>query len=376
MRHAGLSRCVRCGAIAAAALAFVIAAGITAFASSARLQGLLLFVWVLDWPPADWDAPMLPFPCWSKAACRWDEVESAWIPPGGSFRPGDLRTWVADPLSFFSFRGVRVLNATAIRVPTARPGVTLGAWVMHGASGRGRVHSGSGFTLLYAHGNAGNRATEHRVRLYENLLNNVDCDIDTVIAFDYSGFADSGGGDERAWDLAEDRVVDDMLAVDAWVRQSSLNPTRLVWWGHSLGTGVALGALERLAKSDLGGTGKSAALLPDGLVLEAPFTSAVEVAAIDWGSLARTHLVHTFHSLQRAELRLVQTLVLHGERDMVIPFAHGQAISRAAGATFEAFDSCHTDIVVRRLQLAHAVNAFVARLLEVPGTSKSSQVAV
>ena len=44
--------------------------------------------------------------------------------------------------------------------------------------------------LIYAHGNAGNRASEHRVRLYEQLLRDRSAyRVDTVVAFDYSGFA-------------------------------------------------------------------------------------------------------------------------------------------------------------------------------------------
>ena len=328
----------------------VFVALIAALACSARVQGLLVFLWFVDWPPAAWDAPMLPFPCWSKAACRWDEDELAWMPPRG--------TRVPDPLSIFTFPGTRVGNATSARIPTKRQGVKLGAWVMCGSSS-GESCSSSGVTLIYAHGNAGNRATGHRVKLYEQLLRNTAYHVDTVVAFDYSGFADSGGGGEAAWDVSEERVVADMLAVDAWVKRL-LQPKAVIWWGHSLGTGVVLGALEQLAA--LGGA--NAAALPSALVLEAPFTSVVDVAAIQWGMLAQT-LTHTFHSLPRAQLRLAPVLVLHGVHDTVIPVSQGKAIADAAGAAIELFDSGHDDIIVRPCQLARAVGAFFDRHLGV-----------
>jgi pimeloyl-ACP methyl ester carboxylesterase len=203
------------------------------------------------------------------------------------------------------------------------------------------------------------------VRLYEALLSGGESSIDTVVAFDYSGFADSGAS-ESAWALSEERVVADLLAVDAWVK-ASLRPRVLIWWGHSLGTAVALGSLERLADgaSDMSLEGGRTDTLPAGLILEAPFTSAVDVAAIDWGGLARRYLRHTFRSMPRAKRRILpgaSVLVLHGERDMVVPFAHGRAIAHAAGATLESFDSCHTDIVVRRQQLTRTVGDFVRGL--------------
>ena len=295
---------------------------------------------------------MLPFPCWSIAACRWDETEMAWIPPRGSQVP--------DPLSIFTFQGTRVANATAVRVPTRkRSGVELGAWVMCG-SRSDSCRRGGGTTLIYAHGNAGNRATGHRVKLYEQLVETSAYHVDTVVAFDYSGFADSGGGNETGWTISEERVVADMLAVDAWVK-SSLRPRGIVWWGHSLGTGVVLGALEQLALNSANGTESA---MPAALVLEAPFTSVVDVAAIKWGALAQ-QLAHTFHSLPRAQRRLAPTLVLHGEHDAVIPVSHGRIIADAAGAAFELFDSGHDDIIARPGQLSRAVGAFLGDQLGV-----------
>ena len=321
-------------------LAALLAAIIAALAVSERLQGLLVFVWFVDWPPVDFESPTLAFPCWSKAACRWDEHEAAWLPPRATRLP--------DPPAVFPFVGVQVQNATAVRVPTSRAGVALGAWVMH----RKRLDT-AGATLIYAHGNAGNRATRHRVQLYEQLLSDTSLLVETVVAFDYSGFGDSGGGSESAWDLSEERAVADLLAVDAWVKATLQPCAPVVWWGHSLGTGVALGALERA------GADASPDALPAALVLESPFTSVVDVGAHTFGALARMALVHTFESLPRAQLRLVPTLVLHGEHDVVIPLAHGRAIAEAAGATLEVFDSGHDDIVLRRRQLARAVNAFL-----------------
>lgn len=283
-----------CAAWAAAWAAALLAA----LVCSERFQALFIFLWFVDLPAVDWERPTVGFPCRSKARCQWDDSEAAWIPQSGAKLP----------FIMFWFRGVRAHNATAVRIE-ARQGVQLGAWVMHGFSWRGR---GGGRTLLYAHGTAGNRAVERRVILYELLLSDPAYRVDTVVAFDYAGFGDSGGGGERASDVSEARVVDDMLAADAWVREH-LRPRQLVWWGTSLGTGVALGAIDALAQ-------RAGRALPDALVLEAPFTSIADVAALRLGPLARW-IVHRFESLPRAARRIAPTLVLHGTRDAVIPIS-------------------------------------------------------
>ncbi|KAL1526857.1 hypothetical protein AB1Y20_015548 [Prymnesium parvum] len=365
----------RCGLF----LAALAAAALMALALDPRAQALLVFLWWADWPPADWDAPLLPFPCISKSVCAWDAAEGAWLPP----RPRGLDL---NGLMLAPFEGVRVRNASAFRVATRRPdGAQLGVWVMHGPTpGEG----GRRDVAIYAHGNGGNRALAHRVKLYEQarveaarssggvarsrarcsaapecrlrrapaatqLLHDEASRIDTVVAFDYSGFAESGRG-ESAWDISEARVIDDMLTVDAWVKKA-LQPRTIIWWGHSLGTGVALGALERLAD---GAKISDASSLPAALVLEAPFTSVVDVAALQWGPLARL-LSHSFHSLPRAARRLCPTLVIHGEYDSVVPIDQGRAVAMAAGGTFASFASGHNDIVLRKHQFARVVNEFL-----------------
>jgi fermentation-respiration switch protein FrsA (DUF1100 family) len=90
-------------------------------------------------------------------------------------------------------------------------------------------------------------------------------------------------------------------------------PQRIALWGHSLGTGVAvaLAASRPVAK----------------LVLEAPFTSTADVAAslfpfvpVHWLMLDQ------FRSDERIAQVTAPLLVLHGERDVVVPIRFGERL--------------------------------------------------
>ena len=88
---------------------------------------------------------------------------------------------------------------------------------------------------------------------------------------------------------------------------------RIVAFGESLGTGVAvaLAATQRIGC----------------LVLEAPFTSAVDVGArAYWYLPVRLLMRDPFRSDQRIGQVTVPLLVLHGERDQVVPIALGEQL--------------------------------------------------
>jgi fermentation-respiration switch protein FrsA (DUF1100 family) len=86
-----------------------------------------------------------------------------------------------------------------------------------------------------------------------------------------------------------------------------------VLYGESLGTGVAVA----LAAEHTVGR----------VILEAPFTSAVEVGAAAYPFLPVRPLMHdTFRSDERIGKVTAPVLVLHGARDTVIPIAYGERL--------------------------------------------------
>lgn len=310
---------------------------------SERVQSLLVFVQWLNWPPISWSDPEQPSPTWARTA--------------GSY----LSWWTWSTQAFEGLPGARPLSVESAAG-------TLRGWRIPGVEGGGPRR----MVVLYLHGNAGNMAVKHRVLLYQLLAAApLSCD---VVTFDYRGFGRSDG-----WWPNEATAVADATALWRSLRDEDPN-SQVVVWGHSLGTGVALGLLSALvAESTLcsvdanGGaapaacvepSGKSARSggLPWGLILEAPFTSVPDVALFSVSRLPRSLVgwlsevlhrllsAHRFPSKERVERvahHLKNVAILHGAKDTVVPYQHGQELARLAQVPLYTFAaSGHENIVL------------------------------
>src|SRR5262249_5673448 len=90
-------------------------------------------------------------------------------------------------------------------------------------------------------------------------------------------------------------------------------PERIVLWGHSLGTGVAV----RLASEKPVGK----------VILEAPYTSTVDVAAALFPYVpVRWLMKDQFRSDERIGAVTAPLLIMHGGRDDVISIAFGRKL--------------------------------------------------
>src|SRR4029078_12901340 len=88
---------------------------------------------------------------------------------------------------------------------------------------------------------------------------------------------------------------------------------RIVVFGESLGTGggAALAAPQRIGR----------------LILEAPFTSAIDIGArAYWYLPVRLLMKDPFRSDQRIAKGTAPLFVVHGERDRVVPIALGERL--------------------------------------------------
>lgn len=122
-----------------------------------------------------------------------------------------------------------------------------------------------------------------------------------LVALSYRGYAGSSGRP------AEQGLLLDAAAAYAFTA-ARYGAERIVIWGFSLGTGVAvaIAAEHPVAK----------------LILEAPYTSMADVAASHFRMVpVRWLLRDQFHSDQRMARVMVPLLVMHGEKDPTIPIA-------------------------------------------------------
>ena len=127
-----------------------------------------------------------------------------------------------------------------------------------------------------------------------------------IVALSYRGYAGSSG------QPSEQGLLQDAAAAYAFTT-ACYSADRIVVWGFSLGTGVAVAL---------------AAEHPVGrLILEAPYTSIVDVAAASfWFFPVRLVMLDPFHSDQRIARVRVPLLIMHGARDPTIPIALGERL--------------------------------------------------
>ena len=162
-------------------------------------------------------------------------------------------------------------------------------------------------TLLLFHGNAGN--ISHRVELLARLHRELGAN---VFIFDYRGYGRSEGRP------SEQGTYRDGEAAWLYLRgRADLDPEAIVLYGRSLGSAVAVDLAVRKACR--------------GVILEAPFTSAAEMARTilplpGIGRLVRTR----YDSLGKIKGLRVPQLVLHGDRDEVVPYRQGRRLYEAA----------------------------------------------
>jgi pimeloyl-ACP methyl ester carboxylesterase len=172
-----------------------------------------------------------------------------------------------------------------------------------------RPAKGGKATVLYFHGNAGNLAG--RTQRFDRLLDRGY----GVVAMAYRG---SGGSTGKP---SEEVITKDAILLRANLVQilGKAPKGKIIYYGESLGTGVA----TKLATSTL----------PDALILEAPYTAIVDLAAKQMPFFPiRAVLDQRWETREYIKELNTPTLVLHGTGDRVIPYAHGKMIFNLSGA--------------------------------------------
>ena len=173
-------------------------------------------------------------------------------------------------------------------------------------------------TLLYFHGNAGNLS--HRAPILEQLVAH---DL-SVLIIDYRGFG-------RSQDVkpSEDGLYQDGRAAWRYLTETEkVPPERIVLMGNSLGGTVAC---------QLAGEVKCA-----GLIMQSSFTSigdmskeVIPLLPLGWA------LRHKMRNLEKLRTITLPKLLIHGKRDEIIPFSHGERLMAAAAEPKEFYPIAH-----------------------------------
>jgi len=216
-------------------------------------------------------------------------------------------------------------------VLSTEDGLSLLSWYLPAHPGRP--------VILYFHGNGGHIG--HRVQRMLRLAREGY----GVLMAEYRGYGGNPGTPTESGFYADAQAALDFL------QREGVVPSRLVLYGESLGSGVAV---ELAAQHEVAG-----------LILEAPFTSVAEVAQSRFPVVPAARMViDRFDSQSRIGKVRSPILVLHGERDRVVPVRFGRALFSAAPDPKEGWfapEAGHEDLA--RYGGLDAAVAFIERRL-------------
>jgi fermentation-respiration switch protein FrsA (DUF1100 family) len=153
--------------------------------------------------------------------------------------------------------------------------------------------------VLYFHGNGG--ALNLRVDRFRKIVaRGVG-----LVALSYRGYGGSTGTP------SEQGLIEDARAAYGFAAQRYAG--RIAVWGESLGTGVAIALASEKAVTHV--------------ILDAPFTSTVDVAADLYPFLpVRYMMKDQFRSDLRIRNVTAPVLILHGEADTIIPIRYAERL--------------------------------------------------
>lgn len=226
-----------------------------------------------------------------------------------------------------------------VRLST-KDGLELTAWYQP-------ARDPSALTVLYFHGNNEHLGTRaYKVRHYLDAGHG-------VLLVSWRGFAGNPGRPTERGLYADGR------AALCFLGDQGIDASRIVYYGESLGSGVAVHlAVERP---------------PAALVLEAPYSSTVDVAGGRYPFVpVRVLMKDRFDSHSKIGGVTAPVLILHGERDRTIPVRFGRKLLDAAiepkiGHFFP--DAEHGDLYDHG-----AAEAVLAYLREIAPEAKSERV--
>ena len=241
-------------------------------------------------------------------------------------------------MAFYPIRGVQESPALAglpfenVEIPTP-DGERLHAWWLDASDARAQV--------VFFHGNGGN------LSLWLDAIIGIRRHGYSVLALDYRGYGSSTGRP------SESGLYRDAEAAIQMFRDRFRKPgAPIVYWGRSIGAPVAAHAAGTVP--------------PDGVILESPMP--------DVRSLLRTNpvlwLLSFFSSYRFPTARLVRSyagplLIVHGDRDSIVPHSGGRRVFDASPAPRKTFVTIagadHNDLhLVNTRQYWDAIEAFMS----------------
>ncbi|KAI6199666.1 2-arachidonoylglycerol hydrolase ABHD12 [Aphelenchoides besseyi] len=229
--------------------------------------------------------------------------------------------------------------------------------------------------IVYYHGNSYDRTSKHRCQLYQTLSEQNF----HVFSIDYRGFGDSTGLP------TEGGVIRDALTVYQYVLEKAKGPKKLIVWGHSMGSGVAIAVSAFLCQLNTP---------PYCVVLESAFNNLRDaMTAHPYSIPYRQFPLFDFaivRPLIRAGLVMASDeriakitcpiLMLHAADDLIIPLRLGRLLYEARCKNnplvefveFESHRKFGHNSIYRAVELSTILKEFLAKCEKLLTVSASS----
>ncbi len=194
-------------------------------------------------------------------------------------------------------------------------------------------------TIVYFHGNAGNVADRIH-KAMEFIPNGYG-----VALVGYRGYSGNPG------QPSEKNLYEDARSAIAMLQTLGVRKTDMIIYGESLGTGVA--------------TQMATEFPTKALILEAPFTSLVDVGARRyWFFPVRFLMKDKFHNARKIGALKMPILIIHGTRDETVPYKLGERLFGYVTSPVKEFltlnDASHADVY--DFGAGKAINDFLSKI--------------
>lgn len=207
---------------------------------------------------------------------------------------------------------------------TTEDGLKLNGWFVPGKMDSQTKQSM--YTLLWFHGNAGN--ISHRIENIEMLYDRLPVNI---FIFDYRQYGKSEGNISE-----QGTYIDAKAALKYLHSRKDIDHKKIIFFGRSLGSAVAV---------DLAIKEKCRAL-----ILESPFSSIKEMTKSLYPFLPISYFVRTkYDTLSKIRDIKVPVLIIHGEKDDLVPIEQGRKLYETANEPKEFYtipEANHNDTYI------------------------------
>ena len=193
-------------------------------------------------------------------------------------------------------------------------------------------------TIVYFHGNAGK--LENRIHKLNHFK---DINVNFLI-ISWRGFSGNSGKP------TEKGLYEDGKSTIDWLKNIGLSDKDIVLYGESLGTGIATHIAQNRKFA--------------GLVLETPFTSMVDAAKNVYPYIPVGILLKDRYENEKKIKHInIPVLVMHGEKDQIIPFEMGKKIYEIANKPkYSYFTKYDNHMMEYDEKLVFALTSFIKSL--------------